>query len=75
MAGRTARYDANFEERVKNGLLKDIENEVDASKAEGLASRMCQRVLASVGERLPGIPLEYSELEEKRDFFSVIQGI
>jgi hypothetical protein len=46
MAGRTARYDTNFEERVKSRLLKEIHGEVDESKAEELASRMCQRVLA-----------------------------
>jgi hypothetical protein len=74
MAGRTAQYDANFESKVKNGLLKEIENEVDTNKAEGLAARLCQRVLALVGERLPGLHVDYAELEAKRKLLAQAQG-
>jgi hypothetical protein len=73
MAGRTARYDANFRERVKNRLLKEIQNEFDATKAEELASRMCERVVALVGERLPGVPVDYTELEVKREALAQTQ--
>ena len=69
MAGRGAKYDASFcsqtEAVIQKELKAQLPSVVEDIKAK-IGQRITHRVLGIVGERLPGNPLSFDEMEKER---------
>jgi len=69
MSGRGTNYDNNLRSRIEGGIekeLKKISPPIQSDGMQNAARRIGQRVLNLVGERLPGIPMRFAEMEEIR---------
>ena len=69
MAGRGAHYDNNLRARIEAGVEKELNKispPIQRDSTQNVARRIGQRVLNLVGERLPGMPKTFTEMEEIR---------
>jgi len=72
MAGRGADYDTDFRTQSENVIQKELKRlipRVPDEERKAAATRITQRVLGLVGERLPGAPMTFAEMEEERKRF------
>lgn len=77
MAGRAGHYDSAFHARVENLVGKELERltpacpEADRGRA---ATRISQRILGLIGERLPGTAISSAQMEQERAWFEQLHG-
>lgn len=65
LAGRDARYDATFKERLENKISKALRGEVSHEKVKPLAEQLRTTVFREVTQRIRGEPVAVTELKRE----------
>ena len=76
MAGRGAEYDTDFCSQTEATIQKELRQlaSISDDARTKMSQRITRRVLGIVGERLPGIPMSFVEMEEERARFEQSHG-
>jgi hypothetical protein len=67
LAGRDARYDASFKERLENKISKALSGQVPHEQVEPLVARLGRAVFREVTQRITGAPVAVAELVKERE--------